>query len=64
MIIPNVVGVVSVFAGSGGRGDYADGLGTNAKFAGPLSIGIDGQDNLYVADYYFAVIRKISPEGR
>jgi len=54
-------GRVSTFAG-GARG-YVDGHGITARFAGPRGIGIDADDNLYIADSDNHRIRKISPEG-
>ncbi|MCE7996919.1 MAG: hypothetical protein HEP71_33465 [Roseivirga sp.] len=72
-------GVVTTFAGSGfgagtgsgsgsgeggfGGGTFADGTGTEASFNGPLGIDIDHNGNLYVADAFNAMIRKITPEG-
>jgi hypothetical protein len=38
----------------------SDGVGTNARFGQRLSLAIDSQGNLYVADYYNATIRKVS----
>lgn len=49
-------------AGSSGRG-YADGQGTAALFEEPMSLAIDQASNIYVADYYNSVIRKVSPSG-
>jgi streptogramin lyase len=54
-------GTVSTFAGSGERGD-ADGAGRTATFENIRSLAIDGDGNLYVADYG-AGIRKIDPNG-
>ncbi|MDO6432987.1 hypothetical protein Q4E93_20430 [Flavitalea sp. BT771] len=51
-------GVVSTVAGS--TEGYADGDGSQAKFLGPGGLGIDAQDNVYVADYADHRIRKIS----
>ena len=71
-------GVVTTLAGSGfgagtgsgsgsdsgfGSGTFADGTGTEASFNGPLGIDIDHNGNLYVADAFNAMIRKITPEG-
>ena len=52
-------GVVSIFAGST-RG-FADGVGTDAKFAGPSDVAVDSSDNVFVADD--DAIRKITPAG-
>jgi sugar lactone lactonase YvrE len=51
-------GVVSTIAGS--TVGYADGEGSIAKFKDPLGLGIDAQDNIYVADANNNRIRKIS----
>ncbi|MGH7993513.1 MAG: hypothetical protein ACREDQ_08350, partial [Limisphaerales bacterium] len=54
-------GVVSTFAGvSTGS---ADGPGTNALFWSTAAVTLDGQGNVYVADYYNCTIRKIATNG-
>ena len=55
-------GEVSTFAGSGTQGSN-DGTGTAASFLGPTGVAVDGDDNVYVADYGNHTIRKISPAG-
>ncbi len=55
-------GVVSVFAGTGING-FKDGVGINAEFYGPIDLAFDSQGNLFVAEFYNARIRKITPEG-
>jgi sugar lactone lactonase YvrE len=55
-------GVVTTFAGSGAAGQ-ADSTGTLASFNGPSGIAVDKKGNLYVADTYNNVIRKITPAG-
>ncbi|QEC42558.1 IPT/TIG domain-containing protein [Pseudobacter ginsenosidimutans] len=52
-------GVVSTFAGS--VSGHADGTGANARFSLPASIAIDNAGNLYVADRFNHMIRKITP---
>jgi sugar lactone lactonase YvrE len=52
-------GVVSTFAGSGEAGS-ADGSALSASFKQPYGVAIDGQNNIYVADYGNNKIRKIS----
>jgi sugar lactone lactonase YvrE len=54
-------GVVSTLAGS--WWGYADGNGTEAQFAGPNALAVDGSGNVFVADSGNHVIRAISPEG-
>lgn len=55
-------GMVSTFAGSGASG-FLDGTGIAAKFYYPAGMGIDANDNLYVADCYNHRIRKITSNG-
>ena len=54
-------GVVSTLAGNGTSG-HVDGAGTTAEFAGPTGIAIDAKGNIYVADQYSSVIRKITAQ--
>lgn len=51
------------FAGLPGTGGTTDGTGTVARFRNPVSIVVDIQNNLYVADRGNSTIRKISPGG-
>ncbi|RWY52511.1 T9SS type B sorting domain-containing protein [Mucilaginibacter gilvus] len=61
-ITPN--GTLSIFAGSASRIGAVDGPGaTVASFNNPQGIGIDPQDNLYIADQDNHRIRKITPDG-
>jgi hypothetical protein len=47
-----------------GSGDgYVDGVGTNARFILPYGLGIDSNDNLYVADYGNHAIRVVTQAG-
>jgi streptogramin lyase len=55
-------GVVTTLAGSGIAGQ-ADSTGTKATFNGPSGVAVDPAGNVYVADTYNNVIRKITPAG-
>ncbi len=55
-------GVVSTLAGDGVQG-FADGAGSSACFNSPLGIAVDGQGNVYVADFGNNRIRKITSAG-
>lgn len=54
-------GVVSTFAGNGTCG-YADGT-TAAQFCHLSSIAVDASNNVYVFDYNYQLVRKITPAG-
>jgi len=54
-------GVVSTIAGS--FAGFSDGVGSHAKFSGPINIAVDLDENLYVADSNNHRIRKITSEG-
>ena len=56
-------GVVSTWAGTAGQSGSADGAGGAALFAGPMSVALDANGNLYVANYSSNTIRKITPFG-
>ena len=57
------LGIVTTLAGSAGISGNVDGWGTAARFYYPTDLTIDGEGNLYVADYNNFTIRKISPSG-
>jgi fibronectin-binding autotransporter adhesin len=56
-------GVVSTFAGSYLLSGVLDGQGSAARFNTPAGIAVDRSDNIYVAEYGGAVVRKITPAG-
>ena len=55
-------GVVTTLAGSGSSGS-ANGTGTAASFNNPNGVAVDGSGNVYVADMWNHLIRKITPGG-
>ncbi len=56
-------GAVSTVAGLAGNYGYADGTNSAARFSYPFGIAIDDNGNLYVADAYNHLIRKMTPVG-
>lgn len=56
-------GTVETFAGLAGTPGTDDGNSSAARFSSPAGIGIDNNDNLYVADFGSHLIRKITPSG-
>lgn len=55
---------VSTLAGVAGDNTWRDGLGSGAGFRLPCGLTFDAADNLIVADYDSAAIRKVTPQGR
>lgn len=53
---------VITLAGDGVPG-FTDGIGSTARFGSPRGIVVDGDGNLWVADYGNSVIRRVSPAG-
>ncbi|MCZ6789325.1 MAG: hypothetical protein O7D33_05215 [Chloroflexi bacterium] len=60
-ILPN--GTVSTFAGIGAFG-FADGPALNAQFADPSGVTVDAAGNVYVADTFNSLIRRVTPGGQ
>jgi sugar lactone lactonase YvrE len=56
-------GVVTTLAGKAQFSGNGDGTGSAARFANPNGISVDGAGNIYVADTYNSVIRKVTPAG-
>lgn len=56
-------GQVTTLAGSAGANGHADGSGAGARFDRPVAVAVDGAQNVYVADEYNLVIRKITAAG-
>jgi len=56
-------GVVTTLAGLAGQGGSADGMGSEARFARPSGVTVDGAGNVYVADTSNNTIRKVTPAG-
>lgn len=56
-------GVVTTLAGSAATGS-ADGTGASAFFHYPSGVAVDATGNIYVADSYNHMIRKITPAGQ
>jgi len=55
-------GVVTTLAGSGSSGS-ANATGTAASFDNPFGVAVDSSGNVYVADNWNNLIRKITPGG-
>ncbi|NBV87018.1 MAG: hypothetical protein EBS01_12330, partial [Verrucomicrobia bacterium] len=53
----------TLFAGTVGVGGYNNATGTAARFQNPSGVAADKDGNLFVADYDYRVIRKITPAG-
>jgi sugar lactone lactonase YvrE len=56
-------GVVTTLAGTPMNSGYADGTGAAAQFSSHLGVAVDGSGNVFVADGFNDVIRKITPGG-
>jgi|GEM_PF-500003 len=56
-------GAVTTLAGTAGTPGSQDGTGSAALFNSPVGLALDGQGNLYAADFSNYTVRKISPAG-
>ncbi len=56
-------GVVSTLAGLAGSTNVTNGTGSAARFNTPTGVAVDTNGNVYVADTYNHLIRKITPVG-
>ena len=59
----NVVLSVTTLVGQPGIRGYVNGTGASAQLYGPSGIVVDASGNLYVADSYNNMIRKVTPAG-
>jgi sugar lactone lactonase YvrE len=58
-----VSGTVSTLCGAAGVFGSEDGTGQAARFSSPLGLSADGEGNIYVADTYNHLVRKVTPLG-
>lgn len=56
-------GEVTTLAGMAGVYDFAEGTGTEARFDYPTGIAMHSSGDIYVADSYNGVLRKVTPAG-
>jgi hypothetical protein len=56
-------GVATTLAGMAGVTGSSDGTGAAARFDGPKSVATDSASNVYVADQFNSIIRKVTPSG-
>jgi len=56
-------GELTTLAGLAGSGGYANGTGALARFDGPAGVAVDSAGNVYVADTFNFVVRKVTPTG-
>ena len=57
-----IEGVVTTLGGVAGTGpSYRDGTGSGARFNSPQGLAVDGNGNLYVADYFGQTVRQGRP---
>ncbi|HEY2324047.1 MAG TPA: hypothetical protein VGJ82_14415, partial [Thermoanaerobaculia bacterium] len=56
-------GQVTTLAGLANQTGTADGTGAQARFRFPLALTVDQSGNLWIADSYAHVVKKITPQG-
>jgi sugar lactone lactonase YvrE len=57
-------GTISTYAGTGAAGFGGDGgAAVSAQLNQPAGLAVDSAGNLYIADSYNAVVRKVTPQG-
>ena len=56
-------GVVTTLVGAANESGFSDGRGPFARFYAPYGVAVDGDGNVYVADYANHAIRKVTPAG-
>jgi len=56
-------GVVTTLAGSAGSPGSTDGTGSAARFYYPVGVAVDTAGNVFVADEYSSIIRKVTSAG-
>ncbi|MFZ1081171.1 MAG: Ig-like domain-containing protein, partial [Candidatus Kryptoniota bacterium] len=60
----NPAGIIKTVAGNGQGGYGGDGgPALQAKLSNPFGVDVDGQGNIYIADYGNRRIRKVTPQG-
>jgi serine/threonine-protein kinase len=64
-IVMYACAVVTTLAGGigGSNGAFTDGTGSNAGFYRPQGLAIDPSGNIFVADTYNHLIRRVTPVG-
>ena len=54
---------MTTLAGTAGSSGSADGTGAAARFYDPSGVAVDGAGNVFVADTWNSIIRKVSTSG-